>query len=114
MIRQAITDIDQQIAELKAEREELISALQKACKHDTIYEVDYIPSRFFNATPPFRVCKDCGYAEQGWNCGYWKLDTKEAVPIIRDEQGQKYVLKFYTQDKLSEIKYGKKAEAREN
>ena len=63
--------------------------MQRRCKHPhaAIVEGEYRPPTYFSAMPPFRVCKRCGYAEQGWHCGYTYLapDDYSMVAIDRDE-----------------------------
>jgi hypothetical protein len=59
------------------------------------------------------VCLRCGYAEEGWHCGYWKLHRGVFGKIgggpIRSmtrENGHKHVRGgIMTQSKLSEIRY---------
>lgn len=111
MTRAQIEELDREIQALKDDREARLLELQAGCDHpvDDIFEVDYRDGGIlFSATPPFRVCRKCGYAEEGWHCGYWKLDTREEVPTISREKARRdYVLKFYTQEQMNEERFKK-------
>ena len=85
-----------------------IDAIQKEidnCEHPlkSIVEGAYIPSGPYShdwdgecATSPFRVCKECGYAEKGWGGGYnvltkgYKLDR--AIPTIKRKDAERFVV----------------------
>jgi hypothetical protein len=54
-----------QIDELEARRDILIRELRSECKHLNLVELD--------ASPPQRICADCGAEERGWYCGYHVL-----------------------------------------
>jgi len=114
MTRQRIEALDAEIHALKERRETELLAMQTECDHpeDQILEAAYTPAGSFGyATPPFRVCKLCGYAEEGWNCGYWKLKTREEIPTIsRQKADRDYVLKFYSQDTLNERRFNRDTE----
>ena len=93
---------------LEKQRMQMILDLQAQCKHpeEEIFEVPYRDNTYFRATPPFRVCRLCGLGEEGWGCGYWKLDTKERVPMIDDSKARcKYLLKFYTQEEMNKLRF---------
>lgn len=63
-----------------------VRAEQQTCAHETLAECQYQPSRVVDgyASPPMRVCLDCGIAEEGWGPGYVVL-RGEARTISRDE-----------------------------
>lgn len=117
--RQALV---KKIALLKQERDEigikinqLESKLMDKCTHpfDAIREGRYVPSGSWNhATPEMRVCIDCGYAEEGWGCGFWKLsvdwELRDSIPQLSRDEAFKYVRKFWTQDAMSEFRFPKK------
>lgn len=81
-----------QISELRLEQEEiekqidkLISSIKKNCKHPVshIVEIPYKPRGSHDwdgevSDPPYRICKICGYKEEGWGCGYNKLKYPKA------------------------------------
>ncbi|RKZ95081.1 MAG: hypothetical protein DRQ40_04490 [Gammaproteobacteria bacterium] len=93
---------------LKAARMEV----QKSCEHpdEEVVEGKYEPCSYANATPPFRVCKLCGYAEQGWGCGYWKLGHGlYSIPIVSRSEAFEFVSGgIIRQDQLSEVRYDRK------
>lgn len=95
-IAQAESDVD--LAEAKLEF--VIDHVQKQCQHDgLILEAD----RPYD--PPYRVCTRCGYAEEGWHCGYWKLDDrKEIRKVSRDDAG-KYIRRLMSQADLSKVRF---------
>ena len=47
----------------------LRARLQLACPHKLQIEAPY-GQLLDHGRPPFRVCEDCGFAEEGWSCGY--------------------------------------------
>ena len=61
-----------------------------------------------------RVCMLCGYAEEGWGCGFWKLryNYEPVVKLPRELLFQKYVKKFWTQDMLNEVRFDKIRQAK--
>ncbi len=105
MTREALAKLDFKIQALKDLREAKLLIMQETCQHptDELLEVAYEPSMFFDARPPFRVCKLCGYAEEGWGCGYWKLNAprEEIAQISREKARRDYVLKFYYQEEIT-------------
>ena len=107
------------IYKLKEERskmslkiDQLEAILMTKCPHpfEAVREGSYSAS--YSTTPPMRVCTDCGYAEEGWGCGYWKLDVDwtlhNAIPKLEREEAFKFVRKFWTQDALSAVRFHKK------
>lgn len=97
LIQQVSAPFYEEIAELK----------QKiaTCPHplEAIVEGEYIPTGPYShdwdgecATPPFRVCKACGYAEKGWGGGYkvltkgYKLDR--AIPTIKRYEAKRFIV----------------------
>lgn len=102
------------IQELRKQRDETIIRLQEECPHpvNALREAEYSPeTHFVYASPPFRVCTECGYAEDGWGCGYWKLASNEEIPqMSRDTLFRKYVKRRLTQDELSKVRFGARHE----
>lgn len=97
---------------LDKDKEELITQTQNKCKHpaNEIVEGDYRSYQYLDRTdPPFRVCRACGYAEEGWGCGYWKLGKYSSVPRLSHDDAWKFILKFYSQEKLNELRFGRKS-----
>jgi hypothetical protein len=74
-------------AAAKLEVEGLVRQAQLTCKHEPehVLEAPYqAESLVFYAQPDFRVCTTCGFAEEGWNCGYQVLrDARDKC--TRDE-----------------------------
>lgn len=76
------------------EAHELVDKVQRLCDHpaDGIYEAPYVPAAWLSAQPPYRVCLRCGWAEEGWGCG-WQLlrvaepsyDRPERYRLTRDQ-----------------------------
>jgi hypothetical protein len=61
--------------------------VQKKCKHKFLAECDYRPSDYGSASPPIRICLDCGLTEEGWGCGFivLKRDEEFVGKISRDK-----------------------------
>lgn len=107
LLRRQVQTLDTNIGKLKRQREKTLMSFQARCKHpvDEIVEVAYRDG-YFGCMPPFRVCKKCGLAEQGWGCGYWKLETREEVATISEDKARsQYVLKFYSQDDMNKLRF---------
>lgn len=106
-LREQINAIDKDIDRLQKQRKKTIKSLQSRCKHPAtqIREAPYYSSGYGYSEPPFRVCIDCGYAEEGWHCGYWHLRGSEDVAEMSRDKARKYVLKFYTQEQLSDLRF---------
>lgn len=103
-----IKELDQRINDLRSIRAEKLAIIQSECRHNNILEVEYKSGNFFGAFPPFRVCVDCGLAEEGWHCGYYKLNTREEVPRISREKARRdYVLTFRTQEEINKERFHK-------
>lgn len=78
---------------------------QNGCKHraTSIREAEYEPGDYI---APFRVCIDCGYAEDGWGCGYWKLGKiSSCIQLKRDEALEYVVGHVLSQDELNGKRY---------
>jgi hypothetical protein len=73
--------LDAELKQLTVEHAAALAAFQKACPHECVLET---PMRdgYFTTHPPMRVCVTCGWAEEGWGCGYGLLeDGREAIHI---------------------------------
>ena len=95
--REQVEKMDKNIEKLKKDRDKFIKDFQAKCKHPPLM------IRETPQTPPFRVCMECGYAEQGWGCGYWKLDHVPYDEVAEQRNAIKYVLgRVHSQEELSE------------
>ena len=92
-MRAAYMRAKKKIQEDRAKLETKRIELQLACPHSDLMEVDYRSDPFggHNHSPPWRVCKDCGFAEEGWNCGYQVLRTRNEVPRVTRELGMSFL-----------------------
>ena len=112
MSRTNIELLDREIAALKRDREETLLIMQEECDHpvEEWLETPHKPQGYITyASGPIRVCKLCGYAEEGWGCGFWKLEDYDLdIPQIkRDTAHQNFILKLYTQRDLNAIRFKK-------
>ena len=103
--RLALKQIEDEIEELETKKTRLIEKMHAKCEHpnEEILEVRYHEYKYdFGIDRPFRVCKACGYAEEGWGCGYKKLERfgVEFPTISREQAFFEYVVKYYSQDEL--------------
>lgn len=70
------------LAEIKADTKKM----QEACLHpkESWVEGTYTPEGLYvSVRPPFRVCVECGYAEEGW--AFTKLKGYDISTVSRDE-----------------------------
>lgn len=109
-LKKLITNLKEESAQLNAKIDKLNDKLMTKCPHpiESLREGEYEKAgNWGSATPPMRVCTDCGYAEEGWGCGYWKLDTdyNVAVPKLSRDEAFKHVRKFLPQYKMDEIRF---------
>jgi hypothetical protein len=77
---------------MRVKRSGLIAAMKRECPHpleqirEAPHLTDPLGMNFHRA--PFRVCLDCGLAEEGWGCGYHGLAPRNhTVPEVTREQG---------------------------
>lgn len=61
--------LEERFIAMKSEYERARVDAQLACVHEHLLEAPHYDGIVFNR-PPFRVCTDCGLAEEGWGCGY--------------------------------------------
>ena len=85
------------------------------CTHpvEHIIEGNYIPDNSWgggHATPPFRVCTICGYAEEGWGCGYYKLGPgvydEKIIRTVKRREAEKFVTRRWSQEQMSKARRG--------
>lgn len=112
--RKTLDDLDAQLALLQKHRTDTAKELQAACKHpiDAIVEAPYQGCEHLNSLPPFRVCRDCGYAETGWGCGYWLLASGVYDGLIELDRivAMKLVtLRILTQDDMNALRFARTA-----
>jgi hypothetical protein len=79
-IRKAQDKLEQADRELHATIFEEIGK----CPHPNVGEALYSSSSF-STSPPFRVCLDCGLAEDGWGAGYRILTARLVYNLTRDQ-----------------------------
>lgn len=84
--------------------QDTLKICQAECKHEDVVEHPDSHGKFI-VSPPYRVCRTCGYAEEGWGCGYWKLAPRVfEVPHLSREAAWKFVRgKIWTQDEMSYV-----------
>ena len=87
------------ITMLEQEKTELIYKLYKTCPHTTVVKVK-MDEGLLKSTPPYKLCKLCGIAEEGQldQTGYIKL-TEKASDLPREE-ADKLVIKKFSQKEL--------------
>lgn len=60
----------------------VIKQVQESCRHTDIAECEYEPGTYFAyAQAPWRVCIDCGLAEEGWGSGYGVLIDRSGFGV---------------------------------
>ena len=102
-MKERIRILDQEIKDKTAERDRLIKEHTDSCLHLEVYIVE---GRYTDYARPFRVCRMCGYAEEGWGSGYWKLKTKDEVPELGRDAAWKFVRRFLDQGEQSRLRRG--------
>lgn len=74
--------------------EEVRLRLQARCKHpiEHCVEASYFNLGSGTSFPPFRVCKRCGYAEEGWYVGYQFLHRQvyEGIKRVSRDEARKF------------------------
>ena len=66
-----------QLEQAKERVEEERIKMQLDCKHENVAEIPYRGSTYYsNASQPYRICADCGFAEGGWSCGHQILTNE--------------------------------------
>lgn len=94
-----IHKLEEELNSLKKRINKEIDSLQDKCSHKNIAEAGYIPSSYWRkATPPIRICLDCGLTEDGWGCGYKILRTENPSKIDRNILYSKRKGKYYFQE----------------
>ena len=92
-LQNQLTALNKRIADLITQRNNTLRELRQKCRHLRLVELD--------ASPPRRMCVDCGAEEDGWGCGYHVLVTSrdffyraphrnERVLVERTTDGYKF------------------------
>lgn len=99
---------------VQAEVEAALDEQIEQCAHPIhmVVEADHYSGLLY-VDGPFRVCRACGLAEEGWGCGYWKLDFgyREAIPRMDRDSARRYVTRFFTQEAMNTLRYGNRVKA---
>lgn len=93
-ISKKINEFNQKITRLQQQRKDFIKSVQSECAHpvELVREAHFVEGIIIDRRP-FRVCIDCGYAEEGWGCGYRKLHgSNYKIPMVEQEDARSYVL----------------------
>lgn len=110
-----IRRIEQRETAQEKRKASLIAKVQRLCRHPVsmLIEAPYSSSEF-SSERPFRVCRRCGYAEEGWGAGYWRLGrgVYSGVPELSRNEAQRLVRTFVSQDDME--LYGRYGRARAN
>lgn len=109
----SIEELDKQIEALKIKRTKQLQKTHTTCKHplDQVIEGKYEDLGWLGVHRPIRVCKACGYAEEGWGSGYWKLPNNYSIPQLDRDEAWKYVKKFHSQKDMYKLKYPERFDA---
>ena len=95
-MRERYDQLGLEISALKGVRDTYVKSMQAACDHpkEQIVEGDSIECQWSNNhTPPFRVCKLCGYSEEGWGSGYRRLEGYNCgIPTIDSNKALCYMI----------------------
>lgn len=99
--------LKKELARLEKAEEKLASRIDatkeklvRVCKHpkDSIRELRH------DRSAPWTICLDCGYAEEGWGIGTWKLPSgyidHVPLPSIDENRFFKVRTAFRTQDQI--------------
>lgn len=115
-IEKIYEEADKKAKPYEDEIERLENIIAK-CPHPENYIVEgaYISGSLCSytgdvSTPPFRVCSLCGYAEEGWGCGYYKLAPNNySMKSIDRNTARKFVKRgILSQEELSNIRFNRK------
>lgn len=82
---------------------ELILESQLNCAHEKVVEAPYDKDAYYFHSPPFRVCEECGFAEQSWSCGnqvlratsyYVTRDYAHEITVGKNWENHLFIVKF--------------------
>ena len=108
--RQRLAAMDEKVKAIQDKREQLIRDAMLNCKHpiEEVIEGDY-ESTMFSTWAPFRVCKICGYAEEGWGSGYTRLHgnvySHDILCEVKRRYAEKFVIKKFSQNDQYVMRY---------
>ena len=77
--REEVIQVCRELEELTTKKNRLVSALQQACKHESVIETPSYPSGLDHTNPSRRICVVCALEEEGW--GY-KMLTAQPIRIV--------------------------------
>lgn len=81
----SIRDLRDEINELQAKFNTLVTGAQSHCSHRALGECDYKPLEYFYPLPPIRICLSCGLTEERQGYGYKVLISKNIKCLDREE-----------------------------
>lgn len=110
-MRKRLSNLEQKISELQSKKTDFIKEMMDKCPHpiEQIVEGQFQPEGIItSAKPSFRVCRLCGYAEEGWGY-YYKLapGSYNGIPHLSREEAWKLVVKFHSRSQLYEMQRSK-------
>ena len=110
-ILREVWDLEGIILKAQADLKGRVKRMQELCTHPREFLVDAkYESGEFSTQRPFRVCRECGYAEEGWGSGYWKLhpNLRDEIPELSRQIAYKLVRTFVDQEEQWKIRRGEK------
>lgn len=99
--KKKISKLDKAVTESRLKLDQLKLELMYVCKHpkDKIVGYKYKDYKYLDPARPYRVCSECGLAEEGWGCGYEILlpDCYEIETESRDSENRIKHTKYLSQ-----------------
>ena len=112
--REEVIQLIAELGDVQKQRDTLnvtIKAMElqlfRECPHpdNEVVEGRFKDNGWLGCTRPFRVCRLCGYAEEGWGMGYWKLAKPgTTIPSLPYDDARKYVRRQFSQDEQWEAR----------
>ncbi len=81
-INPAISEARLRVEEAQAKLKEIEQKIQESCAHRVVASTPYVPMKFFDDSPPARICYHCGLEEHGRH--FNKLSNPEIMEEIKD------------------------------
>lgn len=110
-----IETADEEVRLATERRKQTIDRIQAVCSHPAEAIVECESYGDYIVIPPRRCCLLCGYAEEGWGCGYWKLGAwgcsnylREYPQVSRQVMQDKYIKRLLTQYDMRDSRYGER------
>lgn len=109
LISMQLVGMEAEIDAIYARKAALIQKTVAKCKHPIqwVHELKYTDS---GDGRPWLICTDCGYTEEGWGCGYYKLkhaDTHKQARISFEDWLEIRTV-VMSQNALSEVRFAVK------